>query len=166
MNYGTDLMNKSTVMFKMLYVAALSLFAVLPAPVVVAAGILSDDAVVDAAAADLKAETALLRTIQEGITLSIATCKIGDSCKPAVNRDELERIIASLNLRIGNLSQRFQDTGEEELADILVSYTDILDAYNGCMEQLVEYTGAAEGVKEDDLGEDEFDVFQDADDDL
>ena len=153
-------------MFKMLYVAALSLFAALPAPVAVAAEILSDAAIMDAATADLEAETALFRTIQQGISLSLATCKLSNSCSPAVNRDELERMIESLNLRIGNLSQRFQDTGEEELADILVSYADIRDACNGYIEQLAEYTGEAEGVEEDDLGEDEFDVFQDADDEL
>src|SRR3989338_2374572 len=65
-NFGTDLMSKSTVMFKMFYGIVLSLFAALPAPVAVAAEILSDAAIMDAATADLEAETALFRTIQQG----------------------------------------------------------------------------------------------------
>ena len=159
-------MSKSTLMIKMFCVGMLSLSVALQVPRVVAADILSDDAVVDAATTDLQAETELFRTIQQGIALSLATCKFSNTCRPTVNRDELERMIASLDLRIGDLSQRFQDTGEEELADILVSYADIRDACNGYIEQLAEYTGDAEEVEEDDLGEDEFDIFRDAEDDL
>jgi len=132
-----------------------------------AAGYLDDDKILEAAAADLAAETSLFKTLQRGIALSLATCKSGGSCQPAVNRDELEGLIASLNMRIETLSQRFDENNEKELADILISYSEIRDACNGYLEQLATLSSNENGGnEEDDLGEDEFDIFQDADEDL
>jgi hypothetical protein len=146
---------------------ALSIALALCALAVEAAGYLSDDKVLDASVTDLAAETSLFKTLQQGIALSLAACKSSESCQPAVNRDELEGMIASLNIRIENLSQRFEEKNEEDLAEILVRYSEIRDACNGYLEQLTKFSsGKSGGAEEDDLGEDEFDIFQDADEDL
>lgn len=144
-------------------ITALTLFALAAE----AAEYLSDDKILEATVADLAAETSLFKTLQQGIALSLAACESGESCQPAVNRDELVGMITSLNLRIENLSQRFDEQNEKELAEILISYSEIRDACNGYLAQLAKFSGGESGgVEEDDLGEDEFDIFQDADEDL
>ena len=68
---------------------------------------------------------------------------------------------------VGTFAQRFDENNEKELADILISYSEIRDACNGYLEQLATLSSNENGGnEEDDLGEDEFDIFQDADEDL
>ncbi len=160
-------MRKSTNIQVVIRWGALSIALALFALAVEAAGYLRDDKILEATIADLAAETSLFKTLQQGIALSLTACKSGESCQPAVNRDELEGMIVSLNIRIENLSQRFEEKNEEELAEILVRYSEIRDTCNGYLEQLAKFSsGESGGAEEDDLGEDEFDIFQDADEDL
>jgi hypothetical protein len=154
-----------TVLIKNLYLAVLTLLVAILAVNVYAAGILSDDAIIDADATLLKDEAQLFQTLQQGIALSLAYCEENSYCTPSVNREELERIITTLNIRIGTLSQRYQETGEDELPDIMISYADTRDTCTAYLDELASSVEDDE-LEEEDLGDDAFDIFRDADTDL
>ena len=143
--------------------------------------ILKDDIAPTADAAVLMAEANLFDTIGKGIALSFAQCEGIDICMPAVNRDELERIISTLDTRIGSLSERHEETGEVELEAILIAYTDARESYAQYIDKLATFSVAEDLTEPEDvfaddelLGEDDeesasdeaFDVFQDLDEEL
>lgn len=143
--------------------------------------ILKDDIAPAADAVVLMAEANLFDTISKGIALSLAQCEGIDICTPAVNRDELERIISTLDTRISSLSERREETGETELEAILIAYADARERYSQYIDKLATFSVAEdlsepEDVFADDelLGEDHeesasdeaFDVFQDVDEEL
>ena len=143
--------------------------------------ILKDDIVSEADAEVLMGEANLFETIRKGIALSIALCTDIEDCVPSVNRQELERIIGTLDTRISSLSQRHEETGDTELEQILISYADTREAYSQFIEIIGTFSTGEEvfdpeatfgdedflGEEQEAVGFDEqFDVFSDSEDDL
>jgi hypothetical protein len=103
-----------------------------------AAQILNSDYASGADTLILKNEIDIFSTIQEGIRLSIAECELFDSCNANVNREELNQIIDTINIRINTLSIRYSDTPETALEDVLIAYVDVRDQYNELLDKIAD----------------------------
>ncbi|MBF8270288.1 MAG: hypothetical protein HW386_1997 [Gammaproteobacteria bacterium] len=98
--------------------------------------ILPDDIAENAEVSVLEAEANVFNTIKKGIALSLAMCEGVEQCAPTVNRVELEQIITTLDARIGNLGQRYEQSGDTALEGLLVAYADARDGYTQYLEKL------------------------------
>ncbi len=98
--------------------------------------ILGDEAVGSAAIESLAAESALFESLQKGIALSLAQCEFDAACTPNVRRQELQRIVDALGLRVSSLGVRYEEGGEAALEPILRRYLESLEAYSGFIERL------------------------------
>lgn len=98
--------------------------------------ILPDDIAESADISVLEAEANVFNTIKKGVALSLAMCEGVEQCSPTVNRAELEQIISTLDTRIGNLGQRYEQSGETALEGVLVAYADARDSYTQYLEKL------------------------------
>ena len=114
--------------------------------------ILTDDSVASADDAALAAEAATFDTLREGIAVSVARCE-AEHCVPDVSREELDRFIKILNDRISVLSGRYQESNDEQLESILLSYANSRDSYNGFLEKMESL--APEEEKEEGFPEEE-----------
>ena len=136
-----------------------------------ATDILDVDTVNAADEATLMAEADLFRTIGMGIALSVARCQGQGACNPAVNVNELQRLIEALERRIQGMTKRQEDS-EADMAKIITAYADEKEKYSGYMQQLAaiprlnppvdEYSDLfedadAELLDDEDLGDDDFD---------
>ena len=121
------------------------------------ARILNDDEAGSADIASLTTESALFETLQKGIALSLAQCEFDAVCAPNVRRQGLQRIVDVLGVRISSIGVRYEETGEAELEQILISYVDSRDVYSGFIEKLG--TIAPELDAEEDAGLEEEDIF-------
>ncbi len=136
--------------------------------------ILKDDIAPAADAIVLMAEANLFDTIGKGIALSIAQCEGIDNCTPAVNKDELEKIISTLDTRISSLSERHEETGETELEAILIAYADARESYTQYIDKLATFSVAEDLTEpvdvfaddEESASDEAFDVFRDLDEEL
>ncbi|MFQ5661318.1 MAG: hypothetical protein ACE5GZ_12915 [Gammaproteobacteria bacterium] len=117
--------------------------------------ILTDDVAAGADASALMAEENLFETLRKGIALSFARCEGIELCVPAVNRDELERIVNTLDSRITTISQRHDETGEKDLEEVLIAYAGTRDAYSQFMVKLEEMAPEEGAGGEEDLFSDE-----------
>ena len=111
--------------------------------------ILKDDAVAKADDSVLAAEAGVFDTLREGIAVSVARCE-AENCTPDVSKDELELLIKKLNDRISVLTSRYQESGDKQLENILLSYATSRDSYNGFLSKLKEDTSPAAGKKEEE----------------
>lgn len=115
-------------------------------------GILSEDAAPEADVARLEQEAALFETIRQGVALALAQCELtsAETCTLTVSRDELERLLETLNQRITQLAERHAESGEATLEPVLVAYADARDGYSRVLEKLatVSPPGAAVGGSE------------------
>lgn len=136
--------------------------------------ILKDDIAPAADAVVLMAEANLFDTIGKGIALSIAQCEGIDNCTPAVNRNELEIIISTLDTRISSLSERHEETGETELEAILIAYANARESYVQYIDKLATFSVAEDLTEpvdvfaddEESVSDEAFDVFRDLDEEL
>ena len=111
------------------------------------AEILDEAATAGADIEKLKAETKVLETIGQGVTLSLAQCAGVENCEPPVNRAELERLAATVEQRINGLVPRQSETGVE---DLLIAYASIRDTYSSQLGKLGEIAPEAEPAAETD----------------
>ena len=116
-------------------------------------GILSEDAAPEADVARLEQEAALFETIRRGVALALAQCELtsAETCTLTVSRDELERLLETLNQRITQLAERHAESGEATLEPVLVAYADARDGYSRVLEKLATVSpppGAAVGGSE------------------
>lgn len=120
------------------------------------ARILADEEVSSAAIDSLAQESALFETLQKGIALTLADCE-ESVCIPSVRKQELQRIVDILGLRVSNLGVRYEESGEAELEKILLSYVDSLEVYSNFIEKLATIAPELD-VDDSELPEEE-DIF-------
>jgi hypothetical protein len=118
--------------------------------------ILSDDIAESADNETLRNEATLFDVIRQGVALSIAMCGSSDFCTPDVNASELEQLVDKLNHRINTLGVRYGETEDDELGEILLSYSNSLDSYN-------DFIAVLGDSSEDDFSDDFDDDFSDSD---
>ena len=142
--------------------------------------ILPDDIAETADASVLEAEATVFNTIKKGVALSLAMCEGVEQCSPTVNRAELEQIISTLDARISNLGQRYEQSGDKGLEGVLVAYADARDSYTQYLEKLstmvveepadaADLFGGSDFFGGEGRGTDidsEFAIFNDVDEDL
>ena len=98
--------------------------------------ILPDKVASGADVSALQAEANSFNTIKKGVALSLAMCDGIDLCKPNVNRDELEKIISTLDERIGSIGQRYEESGNKDLEGVLLAYSNAKDDYTKYLDKL------------------------------
>ena len=98
--------------------------------------ILPDNIAKGADVSALEAEANSFNTIKKGVALSLAMCDGIDLCKPNVNRDELEKIISTLDERIGSIGQRYEESGNKDLEGVLLSYSTAKQDYSKYLDKL------------------------------
>jgi len=94
----------------------------------------------------LKAESQLLGTISQGVALSLAQCEGMEGCEPAVNKAELEELVATVEQRINGLVPRQSEAGVE---DLLVAYASVRDTYTQQLGRLGEIAPEPEAAAEE-----------------
>ena len=145
--------------------------------------ILPPEAAPEADVSTLAAETELLDSIGDGVALSLAYCQLDEACEPAVSREELSQLVQTVDQRITALAERYSESSEPGLEEVLVAYAEVREKYNRHLEQLEEVTGAetAPAATEDAFADDVpaapaappaaaapevYDIFEDVDEDL
>ena len=139
--------------------------------------ILPNDIAESADSSVLAAEASVFNTIKKGVTLSLAMCEGVKNCSPTVTSAELEQILSTLKTRIDNVTQRYEQSGDKELEEILVAYADARESYTQNLEKLK--TIVVEEPAETTSGSDffggagsaagsnnEFSIFNDTNEDL
>lgn len=139
--------------------------------------ILPNDIAESADISVLAAEADVFNTIKKGVTLSLAMCEGVKNCSPTVTSAELEQILNTLKTRIDNVTQRYEQSGDKSLEEILVAYADARESYTQNLEKLK--TIVVEEPAETTSGSDffggagsaagsnkEFSIFNDTDKDL
>ncbi len=151
---------------------------VLSMSAVAAVDVLEQDAVSNADANTLSADTKVFDTIGMGIALSIAQCEGRDNCEPSVDQGEVQQLIEALDKRIEGVVTR-QQNSEEDLENVITAYVDTKERYTDYIEKLNEIAKSAEPelpqeesiqedifVDEGAMTEDEFSAFEDFDESL
>lgn len=108
--------------------------------------ILDESAAAGADVETLKAESQLLGTIGQGVALSLAQCEGVAECEPAVNKAELEELVATVEQRINGLVPRQSEAGVE---DLLVAYASVRDTYTQQLGRLGEIAPEPEAAAEE-----------------
>lgn len=123
----------------------------------------------------LREETRILEQLHKGVVLSLAQCDVLDTCAPPVNRAELRVLIDLLQSRIGVLSNRYNESSEAALEEILITYADTRDDYTALLDRLATIPQLADEADEDDFLNDSgqggispelMDLFHDVDEEL
>ena len=109
----------------------------------------------------LQDETILFQSIGLGIALSIAQCEGIDLCSLTVEESEIEELINTLDIRIGNLVSR-QGEAEDPIGfdNIITAYISERDTYTTHLEKLKSMTSTLD--LEGDLLDDSLDLGSDA----
>ena len=119
---------------------------------------LSDEEALSVEAAALRGELGLFQTIRQGILLSITQCEGEESCLGNVHHQEVGQLIDAIDNRVRVLTQRYEAAQESDLEDILVTYVDEREAFNGYLARIkVISPEQFEEVLEDGLGDE--DIF-------
>lgn len=133
------------------------------------AKILDDDAAAKADVQALRTEANLFEKIKNGVILSLARCDNRETCSPDVNTDEIQRILLKLDSRITTLSTRYQQTSEQGLDQVLLTYADARQGYADALDKLEAMQEGENGFNDAGQapsGENLNDLFNDTGDDL
>lgn len=107
--------------------------------------ILNDDTAAQADVQALKTEAELFEKIKNGVMLNLAECDLTKTCKPAVNADEVQRILLKLDSRITALTARYNKTNETDLESVILTYADARQGYARALDKLDAIAGPEEG---------------------
>ena len=136
------------------FLIVLSLLTLSPSSILAATGRILDEAEArQADAAALTAEAELFKSIGTGIALSLYQCEEQSACNPSVSKDELSRLLDTLDKRINDLVSR-QEQKQGDYTEVLTAYVNQREAYLRYQSDLEKISGGATG--EEDLGKDTF----------
>ena len=132
------------------YLIVLSLLTLAPLSILAATGrILDETEALQADATALTAEAELFKSIGMGISLSLAQCGEQAACTPNVNKNELDRLLQTLDKRINDLVSR-QERKDGDYTEVITAYVNQREAYLSYQADLDKITGGATGAEDQD----------------